>query len=126
MRTVIPDYYLWLDEQVSAASMEALDDNTVLLIFSDQMECNGLPADLPSNQVLIKQGLLVLNSEPNAVTPFNKLDVNWAKTSAWSEGGYYARVFLNVQGREPQGVIPANEYESFRDQLKEKLQGHSG
>lgn len=117
---VIPDYYLWLDEQVGRV-MEALDDNTVLLIFSDH-GVQRLAGGFAINQWLIKQGLLVLNSEPNAVTPFNKLDVNWAKTSAWSEGGYYARVFLNVQGREPQGVIPANEYESFRDQLKEKLQ----
>ena len=32
--------------------------------------------------------------------------IDWPKTTAWGEGGYYARVFLNVQGREPEGVIP--------------------
>jgi predicted AlkP superfamily phosphohydrolase/phosphomutase len=40
----------------------------------------------------------------------------------WSEGGYYARVFFNVQGREPQGVIPAGEYESFQDEIKLRLE----
>ncbi len=42
------------------------------------------------------------------LTPFEKLNVNWTKTKAWSEGGYYARVFFNVQREEPQGVVPAS------------------
>lgn len=57
------------------------------------------------------------------MTPFSQLPVDWGKTLVWSEGGYYARVFLNVQGREPQGVIPASEYESFREELKAKFEG---
>ena len=40
----------------------------------------------------------------------------------WSEGGYYARVFFNVQGPEPQGVIPAADYESFRNEMKGRLE----
>jgi predicted AlkP superfamily phosphohydrolase/phosphomutase len=40
----------------------------------------------------------------------------------WSEGGYYARIFLNVAGREPTGVIPRGEYEGFRDELKARLE----
>jgi predicted AlkP superfamily phosphohydrolase/phosphomutase len=48
--------------------------------------------------------------------------VNWAKTRVWSEGGYYARVFFNVEGREPRGVIPAARYEDFRDDMKQRLE----
>ena len=33
------------------------------------------------------------------------------------EGGYYARVFLNVEGREPEGTIPPDEYEAVREEL---------
>ena len=29
--------------------------------------------------------------------------MNWDRTRVWSEGGYYARVFFNVKGREPRG-----------------------
>jgi predicted AlkP superfamily phosphohydrolase/phosphomutase len=43
-------------------------------------------------------------------------------SSAWSKGGYYARVFFNVQGREPNGVIPAGEYETFQDEMKQKFE----
>ena len=41
----------------------------------------------------------------------------------WSEAGYYARVFFNVQGREPQGVIPPAGYEAFQDEMKARLAG---
>src|SRR5262249_13761133 len=62
-----------------------------------------------------------LKSYPREVTPFAKLDVDWGQTKVWSEGGYYARVFFNVKGREPQGVIEPAEYESFRNQIKAKF-----
>src|SRR5580704_15767799 len=91
---VIPDYYLWLDEQIGSV-LELLDNET---------------------------GLLVLHEHPKQVTAFNELKVNWEKTKVWSEGGYYARVFFNVQGREPEGVIPAPEYESFQNEMKARLE----
>jgi predicted AlkP superfamily phosphohydrolase/phosphomutase len=50
-----------------------------------------------------------------------RLDVNWDKTVA-----YYGRnlgVNLNVQGREPKGIIKPHEYESVRGEL---IQGISG
>jgi predicted AlkP superfamily phosphohydrolase/phosphomutase len=31
-------------------------------------------------------------------------------------------VFFNVQGREPQGVVPANEYEAFQDEMRSKIE----
>jgi predicted AlkP superfamily phosphohydrolase/phosphomutase len=36
-------------------------------------------------------------------------------------GGYYARVFLNVKGREPQGLIEPSEFAHERDKLAERL-----
>ena len=35
----------------------------------------------------------------------DKCEVDWDNTLAWGSGGYYARLFLNVKGREPDGVI---------------------
>jgi len=48
--------------------------------------------------------------------------VNWGETKVWSEGGYYARVFFNVKGREPQGIVPLSEYESFQNEMKARLE----
>jgi predicted AlkP superfamily phosphohydrolase/phosphomutase len=118
---VIPDYYLWLDEQIGK-TLELLDQDTVLLVVSDH-GAQRLDGGFAVNQWLIDEGLLVLDEPSHGLTEFNKLKVNWSKTRVWSEGGYYARVFFNVQGREPQGVIPAEEYEAFRDEMKQKFEG---
>jgi predicted AlkP superfamily phosphohydrolase/phosphomutase len=117
---VIPDYYLWLDEQIGKV-LEVLDRDTVLLVVSDH-GAQRLDGGFAVNQWLIEEGLLVLDEPPQGFAEFNKLKVNWSKTRVWSEGGYYARVFFNVQGREPQGVIPAAEYEAFRDEMKAKFE----
>jgi len=112
---VIRDYYVYLDEEIGSL-LELLDDDTAVLVASDH-GAQRLDGGFCVNEWLVKQGLLVLNTYPDEITPFAKLDVNWARTRAWSEGGYYARVFLNVKGREPQGVIDPADYESFRDEI---------
>jgi predicted AlkP superfamily phosphohydrolase/phosphomutase len=117
---VIPDYYLWLDEQIGSV-IELLDNETILLVVSDH-GAQRLDGGIAVNQWLIDEGLLVLDEYPKEVTPFNQLKVNWAKTKVWSEGGYYARVFFNVEGREPQGTIPAAQYELFQDEIKAKFE----
>jgi predicted AlkP superfamily phosphohydrolase/phosphomutase len=47
--------------------------------------------------------------------------VDWSRTRAWGEGGYYARIFLNVRGREPEGVIPFEGRDDARRELSELL-----
>ena len=119
-QNAIPEYYLWLDEQIGKA-LELLDEDTLVLVVSDH-GAQRLDGGIAVNEWLIREGLLVLNEYPQALTPFDKLNVNWSKTRVWSEGGYYARVFFNVQGREPQGVIPQSEYESFQNEIKAKFE----
>ena len=117
---VIPDYYQWLDQQIGEV-MELLDKDTVLLIVSDH-GAQRLDGGFAVNEWLIREGLLVLNEPPQGITPFAQLKVNWAKTKVWSEGGYYARVFFNVEDREPRGIIPKSQYESFRDEWKKRFE----
>jgi len=45
---------------------------------------------------------------------------------AWGDGGYYGRCFLNVKGREPQGIIEPARYEATRDELIAKLEAAPG
>ncbi len=117
---VIPEYYQWVDSQIGEV-LELLDSQTILLVVSDH-GAQRLDGGFVVNEWLVKEGLLVLDEYPKEVTPFSKLKVNWAKTKVWSEGGYYARVFFNVQGREPQGIIPQSEYASFQDVMKKKFE----
>lgn len=117
---VIPEYYKWLDEQIGSA-LHSLDRETIVLLVSDH-GAQRLDGGFAVNEWLIGEGLLVVDDFPKQVTPFDKLRINWARTKVWSEGGYYARVFFNVQGREPKGIIPASDYQAFQDEMKAKFE----
>lgn len=47
--------------------------------------------------------------------------VDWTRTRAWGEGGYFARIFLNVKDREPQGVVEPQEFEPLRREIVQGL-----
>lgn len=117
---VIRDYYLYLDYELGRV-LDLLTDDTAILVMSDH-GAQRLDGGFCVNEWLVKEGLLVLNEYPREITPFSKLSVNWDKTKVWSEGGYYARVFFNVKGREPNGVIEPAYYETFRDEVKAKFE----
>lgn len=116
----IRDYYRYLDEEVGSL-LALLDEETTVLVVSDH-GAQRLDGGFCVNEWLVREGLLVLQEYPREVTPFQKLAVNWDETTAWSEGGYYARVFLNVKGREPKGIIAPSDYEKVRDDLKARLE----
>jgi predicted AlkP superfamily phosphohydrolase/phosphomutase len=119
-RETVHAYYRQIDEEIGRV-LELLTDDTIVLVVSDH-GAQRLDGGFCVNEWLVREGLLVLKSYPKEVTPFGKLEVDWEKTKVWSEGGYYARVFLNVQGREPQGAVAASEYERFRDEIKAKFE----
>ncbi len=116
----IRDYYRYLDEELGSL-LELLTDDTIVLVVSDH-GAQRLDGGFCVNEWLIQQGWLVLNQYPDKVTPFSKLDVNWEKTRVWSEGGYYARVFFNVKGREPKGAIEADDYDRFRAEVQARFE----
>jgi predicted AlkP superfamily phosphohydrolase/phosphomutase len=115
----IHDYYVWLDRQIGSL-LELLDDNTCVMVMSDH-GAKSLRGGIRLNEWLFDQGYLVLREKPNSVTPFGKVKPDWAKTRAWATGGYYGRIYLNVQGREPQGLVSRRDYEQVRDTLIEQL-----
>jgi predicted AlkP superfamily phosphohydrolase/phosphomutase len=69
------------------------------------------------NEWLMANGYLTLSDKPSSPMPFSKAKVDWSRTKAWGDGGYYARIFLNVAGREPEGTIAPQDYEKVRDEL---------
>lgn len=117
----IRDYYRFVDTQIGLL-LEAVDDNTAVLIVSDH-GAKRMDGGIVFNEWLRREGYLVLKDEPQGITPFGKVNVDWDKTKAWGEGGYYGRLFMNVQGREPRGIVPAAQVEAVRDELMGKLEG---
>ena len=118
-RNVVRDYYRLLDHEIGEL-LGALDEETLVLVVSDH-GARPLDGGFCVNEWLVEEGLLALHRRPDVVTPFDKLAVDWGHTVAWSTGGYYGRIFLNVKGREPDGVIDREDYDAVRDDLASRL-----
>jgi predicted AlkP superfamily phosphohydrolase/phosphomutase len=114
------EYYRYLDGQIKSF-LELIPDDVHVLIVSDH-GAKRMDGGICINEWLLKEGYLKLKSQPDGIHALDKLEVDWANTVAWGEGGYYSRIFLNVQGRESQGKISPDNYESIRDELIQKLE----
>ncbi len=89
---------------------------------SESRVAAGMDGGICVNEWLRREGYLVLKAEPAGPTSFTPNLVDWERTTAWGEGGYYCRLFLNVAGREPRGLVAPEDYESVRSELKAKLE----
>ena len=121
---VVIDYYKFLDAKLGRLIAKAGED-TVVLAVSDH-GAKRMKGAFCVNEWLIEQGDLAVKERPVKPTSLDDLPIDWPKTKAWAWGGYYARIFLNVEGREPQGIIPPERYEEERDALAERLRAIRG
>ena len=114
------DYYQFVDAQIGEL-LKVADKDTTVFIVSDH-GAQKMEGSVCVNEWLIREGYLTLFERPSVPTPFAKLNVDWSKTKAWGDGGYYSRISLNVRGREPSGIVEPSEYESLRTELIAKLE----
>lgn len=115
----IKEYYKYLDKKIGEV-LELLDDDCYIFVVSDH-GAQTMEGAIRVNEFFRREGLLKLKDEPEGETKFKVKDVDWDETYCWGEGGYYSRIFMNVEGREPNGKIPKDRYEEFRDRIKEML-----
>ena len=123
----IKDYYRHVDRRIGEA-LAQVDDDTLVMVVSDH-GAKPMMGAFCINEWLIEQGLLALKEYPAAQIPLEKCEVDWSRTKVWGSGGYYARVHFNVEGREPQGIIPKAQYNAFVDEMIQRLQAttdHTG
>ncbi len=116
---VIRNYYRYLDRELGEL-VDVAGEQTVVMVVSDH-GAQAMRGGIALNEWLQREGYLVLKEPPQGLVPLEKAEVDWSRTVAWGAGGYFGRIFLNVQGREPAGVIPADRYEAVRDDLEAKL-----
>ena len=121
-RHTIREYYKQVDAHI-ADILNVIPDDTTVVVVSDH-GAKRMDGAICINEWLWRNGWLVLNEAPpeGTLTRFEDISVSWEETRAWSTGGYYGRIFLNVNGREPTGPIPADAYEETRDELAAALQ----
>lgn len=127
-RDAIRNYYIYLDEEIGEL-LERFDEQTTVLVVSDH-GARPMQGAICINEWLVQEGYLVLEEQPpREPTPFSDVRVDWSRTRAWGEGGYYCRLCLNVAGREPQGVVAPDDCEQLLDELAgrlERLPGPNG
>jgi predicted AlkP superfamily phosphohydrolase/phosphomutase len=116
------EYYRYLDGKIGDLLSKYADDSTTVLVVSDH-GAKAMIGGVCFNEWLVKEGYLAFEEPmPSEMTPINKMTIDWSKTTAWADGGYYGRLFLNVEGREPNGSIPAADYDRVRDDLVAKIE----
>ncbi len=119
--SAIRDYYRLVDEQIGGI-LARLDGSEIVMLVSDH-GVKRMDGAICINEWLWQNGWLTFKRQPviGQAVPFDLNAVDWSRTQAWSTGGYYGRIFLNVQGREPNGVIPAEALPSVRQELADRL-----
>ncbi len=116
----IPDYYKYLDRQI-AQLLPLLPEETAILVVSDH-GAKPMQGGIAINEWLQKCGYLKLKVRPKTQAKLTPDMIDWGHTAAWGEGGYYSRIFMNVKGREPQGVVSPGDYDKVRTELVQALE----
>jgi predicted AlkP superfamily phosphohydrolase/phosphomutase len=112
-------YYRYVDEEVGEV-LSLLPADCAVMVVSDH-GAKKMVGGICFNEWLMQKGYLRLKSNPSAVTPISKVEIDWDHTLAWADGGYYGRLFMNVRGREPNGQIDPADYEAVRSRLIEEI-----
>lgn len=117
---VFREFYTRVDRRIGELlSMAGAD--TAVFVVSDH-GAQAMAGGFCINQWLVNEGFLRLHAMPSAPRRLEDCAVDWSRTTAWSTGGYYARVFLNVVGREPQGIVEPENYEQHVEALKSRIE----
>jgi predicted AlkP superfamily phosphohydrolase/phosphomutase len=122
LESAILDYYRALDEKLGALLRHVSGDEEVFVLVVSDHGAKRMDGGIRVNEWLRREGYLVLRSDPTTPTRLTPDMVDWPRTVAWGEGGYYGRLFLNVAGREPQGAVAPKDYERIRSELREHVE----
>jgi predicted AlkP superfamily phosphohydrolase/phosphomutase len=121
--SVIKDYYVYLDNKIGEL-LGNIKDEYDLIVVSDH-GIKPMYGGIAINDWLIRKGYLILKENPKTPLSINKLirngKVDWKRTKVWGNGGYHGKLFFNIKGREPKGIITKKELNKFKKQLINEL-----
>ena len=117
-RNAIEDLYRRMDELVGRTMKKCDRDGTVLMVLSDH-GFSSFRRGLDLNVWLEQNGYLTLM--PDGREKKYLAGVDWSKTQAYCLG--LAGLWLNIEGREAQGIVDPARANDLRDEIVEKLTG---
>lgn len=109
------DYFRSVDAEVGEL-LTLIPADASLFVASDH-GARALDGCFAFNDWLVRNGYLVLQGRPATPRALVPDLIDWSRTRAWGEGGYYGRLCLNVRGREPNGIVDRGDVERLRDEL---------
>jgi predicted AlkP superfamily phosphohydrolase/phosphomutase len=113
--SAILDYYRHVDRELGEL-VALCPSDTLVLVVSDH-GAKKMDGGICFNEWLRREGYLRLAATPTRPTPIGQVPIDWSRTIAWGDGGYYGRLFMNVRGREPSGTVDPKDYEKVRSEL---------
>ncbi len=113
------EYYRLVDDRLGRL-LKLFGEETLTFVVSDHGS-KGMSGGFCINQWLEKEGYLKFIRKPDKVVDLEEAKVDWGSTKAWGWGGYYARIFFNVKGREANGVVDVKDLESEKERLAAKI-----
>jgi predicted AlkP superfamily phosphohydrolase/phosphomutase len=114
----LKDHYRFCDQNLEEI-LNLIDESTVIIVVSDH-SVQRLDGRINLNEWLIQEGYMRLKSRPKQLTPLSRADIDWSNTKAWATG-FTGQIYLNVKGREPEGLVVPSDYEETLDELSERL-----
>ena len=114
----IEDLYQRMDGLVGKA-MKHVDEQTVFFVLSDHGFCS-FRRGINLNTWLLENGYLALKNDGATGGPYFK-DVDWSRTKAYTFG--LGGLYLNLKGREAEGIVTRDDTEALKQELIAKLTG---
>ncbi len=118
VRDAIEQMYIRMDELVGETMDRCDDEGTMLLVISDH-GCKSFRRGLDLNYWLEQNGYLKL--KPDGRYQNYLRGVDWSQTRAYCLG--LAGIWLNIKGREAQGIVEPADAPALRAELCAKLDG---
>jgi predicted AlkP superfamily phosphohydrolase/phosphomutase len=115
---VIRDMYERMD-RLAGKAMAAVDESSILFVLSDHGFCH-FRRGVNLNSWLLQNGYLALADGATQGGRYFE-GVDWSRTRAYCLG--LSGLYLNLQGREPTGVVPPDQAEALIKELVAKLSG---
>lgn len=104
----VKDYYIKMDK-IIGDFIQSADKDTTVIVLSDHGFCP-VHSEVIVNNYLQELGFLKVKN--------GKIDLHNSKAISYG----YGDIWLNVKGREPQGIVnPGEEYEATRNQIIHQL-----
>jgi predicted AlkP superfamily phosphohydrolase/phosphomutase len=106
---VIEDLYCDMD-RVVGETLRYVDQDTVLFVLSDHGFCS-FQRGVNLNAWLRENGYLTMLND----------EIDWSRTRAYTFG--LSGIYLNLQGREAQGIVTPEEAAGLRIEIRDRLTG---